>query len=106
MALRFSKMKGFILGFQRFVWWPKWTPASRSSVINSVDIKRRAGCVGQKKNGQEGYANSYLNATGKFAIFGSENQGAAKVARCHIHGRLRSATTFQPRKSPRICHEA
>src|SRR5512135_80184 len=23
----------FIFGFQRFVWWPKWTPASRSSFI-------------------------------------------------------------------------
>ena len=42
MALRFSKMNGFIFGFQRLVWWPKWTPASRSSVINSVDIVMRA----------------------------------------------------------------
>src|SRR5687768_14357239 len=40
MAFRFSKMNGFILGFHRLVWWPKWTPASRSSVINSVDIYR------------------------------------------------------------------
>ena len=28
-------MNGFILGFQRFVWWPKWTPASIISRIVS-----------------------------------------------------------------------
>jgi hypothetical protein len=26
-------MNGFILGFQRRVWWPKWTPASSSCRI-------------------------------------------------------------------------
>src|SRR4029077_20718298 len=29
-------MKGFIFGFQRFVWCPKWTPASNNSGTNSV----------------------------------------------------------------------
>src|SRR5438270_2347339 len=28
MPLRAPKMYGFIFGFQRLVWWPKWTPAS------------------------------------------------------------------------------
>ena len=28
MPLRAPKMNGFIFGFQRLVWWPKWTPAS------------------------------------------------------------------------------
>src|ERR1700733_2773364 len=32
MPLRASKMKGFILGFQRLVWCPKWTPASSNSL--------------------------------------------------------------------------
>src|SRR5581483_9735397 len=31
MPLRASKMNGFILGFQRFVWCPKWTPESNNS---------------------------------------------------------------------------
>src|ERR671926_246295 len=30
MPLRAPKMYGFIFGFQRFVWCPKWTPASSS----------------------------------------------------------------------------
>ena len=30
IPLRSAKMKGFIFGFQRRVWWPKWTPASSS----------------------------------------------------------------------------
>ena len=32
MPLRASKMNGFILGFHRFVWCPKWTPASSNSL--------------------------------------------------------------------------
>src|SRR5438128_6718686 len=37
-------MKGFIFGFQRFVWCPKWTPASNNSGTNSVvsAIKRNS----------------------------------------------------------------
>src|SRR5579863_9584877 len=31
MPLRASKMNGFIFGFQRFVWCPKWTPESNNS---------------------------------------------------------------------------
>src|SRR5689334_15820733 len=31
MPSRSPKMKRRILGFQRRVWWPKWTPASSSS---------------------------------------------------------------------------
>src|SRR6266851_5513684 len=33
IPLRSPKMYSFILGFQRRVWWPKWTPASSSSFI-------------------------------------------------------------------------
>src|SRR5881227_2070662 len=38
MPPRSVKMKRRILGFQRRVWWPKWTPASRSSRIETTDI--------------------------------------------------------------------
>src|SRR5439155_14386913 len=31
MPLRASKMNGFIFGFQRLVWCPKWTPESNNS---------------------------------------------------------------------------
>src|SRR5262245_60244731 len=33
MPFRSPKMYGFIFGFQRFVWCPKWTPASNRSFI-------------------------------------------------------------------------
>src|SRR5450756_1413416 len=33
MPLRSPKMYSFIFGFQRFVWWPKCTPASSRSFI-------------------------------------------------------------------------
>src|SRR5215510_8733336 len=33
MPLRAPNMYGFILGFQRLVWCPKWTPASSSCFI-------------------------------------------------------------------------
>src|SRR5512137_2819828 len=37
MPLRAPKMYGFIFGFQRFVWCPKWTPASRSCFIEMAE---------------------------------------------------------------------
>src|SRR5438094_3316704 len=33
MPFRSPKMYSFIFGFQRLVWWPKWTPASSRSFI-------------------------------------------------------------------------
>ena len=36
MPPRSVKMKRFIFGFQRRVWWPKWTPASRSSFMETT----------------------------------------------------------------------
>src|SRR5579875_1812217 len=38
MPLRSPKMNLFIFGFQRRVWWPKWTPASRSCFIVTTAI--------------------------------------------------------------------
>ena len=35
IPLRSAKMNGRILGFQRRVWWPKWTPASSSCRIET-----------------------------------------------------------------------
>src|SRR5688572_389929 len=37
MPPRSEKMKRRIFGFQRRVWWPKWTPASRSSRMVTTD---------------------------------------------------------------------
>src|SRR5215212_611561 len=38
MPPRSVKMKRFIFGFQRRVWWPKWTPASKSSRMLTTGI--------------------------------------------------------------------
>src|SRR5438105_6926825 len=50
MPLRSPKMYFCIFGFQRFVWWPKCTPASSSSFIVSAAIRpsfrRRASAAG------------------------------------------------------------
>src|ERR1044072_8486364 len=57
MPPRSVKMNRFIFGFQRRVWWPKWTPASRRSFmattgmsrpfLGSVVVRRR-GCDGDR----------------------------------------------------------
>ena len=39
MPPRSVKMKRFIFGFQRRVWWPKWTPASSSSFMETTGIE-------------------------------------------------------------------
>src|SRR2546423_4629477 len=38
MPPRSVKMKRRIFGFHRRVWWPKWTPASSSSPIETTDM--------------------------------------------------------------------
>src|SRR3954454_1760959 len=38
MPPRSVKMKRFIFGFQRRVWWPKWTPASSSSFMETTGM--------------------------------------------------------------------
>src|SRR5581483_11838021 len=38
MPPRSVKMKRFIFGFQRRVWWPKWTPASSKSFMATAGI--------------------------------------------------------------------
>src|ERR1700751_5730045 len=38
MPLRSPKMKRRIFGFQRRVWWPKWTPASNSCFMLTTAI--------------------------------------------------------------------
>src|SRR3954471_13073421 len=38
MPFRSPKMNSFIFGFQRFVWWPKCTPASSRS-FNAIPFK-------------------------------------------------------------------
>src|SRR6478752_10075292 len=37
MPPRSAKMNRFIFGFQRRVWWPKWTPASSKSFMETTD---------------------------------------------------------------------
>src|SRR4051794_32132379 len=39
MPFRSPKMYSFIFGFQRFVWWPKCTPASSRS-LTAIGVKR------------------------------------------------------------------
>src|SRR5262247_3110606 len=39
MPFRAPKMYGFIFGFQRLVWWPKCTPASRRFFIVTSVIR-------------------------------------------------------------------
>src|SRR3954464_11492485 len=38
MRPRSVKMKRFIFGFQRRVWWPKWTPASSNSFMETTGM--------------------------------------------------------------------
>src|SRR3954467_3949842 len=40
MPERAPKMYGFIFGFQRLVWCPKWTPASRSDFMERTAMYR------------------------------------------------------------------
>src|SRR5215467_237774 len=57
MPLRSPKRNFFIFGFQRLVWWPKWTPASSNSLIDTTPIPSPPlkACRAPDRTG-EGYA--------------------------------------------------
>src|SRR4051812_18757304 len=46
MPSRSPKMKRRIFGFQRRVWWPKWTPASSSSRMPTWVAMKLLGSIG------------------------------------------------------------
>src|ERR1700735_1782930 len=46
MPLRSWKMYGFILGFHRRVWWPKWTPASSRARMETTDMENLSAISG------------------------------------------------------------
>src|SRR5215204_1256040 len=51
MPLRSPKMNSFIFGFQRFVWWPKCTPASSRSFM-AIAVKLPPTC--SRRRGRHG----------------------------------------------------
>src|SRR5829696_9071497 len=51
MPLRSPKMYSFIFGFQRFVWWPKCTPASSRSFM-AIAVKLPPTC--SRRRGRHG----------------------------------------------------
>src|SRR5439155_18868240 len=71
MPPRSVKMKRFIFGFQRRVWWPKWTPASSNCFIVTTatltpfpSVRRTAG-RGTAGGGDRGYARPVDNDPGE-----------------------------------------
>src|SRR5438046_1979766 len=77
MPDRSVKMKRRILGFQRRVWWPKWTPASSSSRIETTGTDSAPfGWVGLLPAGLGGTgALGAGTATGLIRRVGCENRG-------------------------------
>jgi hypothetical protein len=59
MPLRAPKMKPFIFGFQRLVWWPKWTPASIISRM-VMGASLGAGCWSGGRPEEDGVADSVV----------------------------------------------
>src|SRR5947207_8366625 len=72
MPLRSPKMYSFILGFQRLVWCPKWTPASSSSfMVMFAKLPPYMDCI---LRGTAGPARDYIPARNMWREdFGSPN---------------------------------
>src|SRR5919198_2713100 len=78
MPPRSVKMKRRILGFQRRVWWPKWTPASRSSRIETTGTDRPLSVgldFGRRGRGGTGALSGAGTATGRIRRVGCGNRG-------------------------------
>ena len=112
MPPRSPKMKRRILGFQRRVWWPKWTPASSSSRIETTDtgsapfwlvsvVLRRAGRNRAHGDGTPASAGRRVEGTrtaGVYPIGARSDPGATALApaRARPRGRPEAATRRRP----------
>src|SRR5205823_2379463 len=99
MPLRAVKMYGRILGFQRLVWCPKWTPASRScfkvtcGTLDSSLFHLRPGRV-LKAQGSAGRASS---------VAGTGRQDYTRGSSASNDGRGKPpAPTAAPSASPEV----
>src|SRR3990172_7114315 len=81
IPLRSAKMNGRILGFQRRVWWPKWTPASSSCRIET-------------------------DGTGQILLFGCFRRGPRRRGPSGRRSRGRSGRHRPGRNGPRVCSVA
>src|SRR3954454_6639539 len=91
IPLRSAKMYGFIFGFQRRVWWPKWTPASRSWRMET-DATGATSCRFS--------SSANLVAGGRWALAlpaPSRSERSACVLRAFSRGRLRWRLGVKPR---------
>src|SRR5258707_310515 len=103
MPDRSVKMKRRIFGFQRRVWWPKWTPASSSSRMETtamVLLPRLVGCCCRRGSGRTGLRGRHrataLGSAGEKGLerrslaggrAGSGERGVevARERRAHLH---------------------
>src|SRR6186997_3554599 len=84
MPPRSVKMKRRILGFQRRVWWPKWTPASSSSRIETTDTRSapfRLVDVVRRRAGRNRAHSDGTPATAGRRVGGTKDRGSLAVAR-------------------------
>ena len=76
MPFRSPKMKGFICGSQRRVWWPKWAPVSSSARIERVRFSAGAAASAAVASGVGG-------ASGAGASGGARTDGSPVVSDMH-----------------------
>ena len=86
IPLRSAKMYGFIFGFQRRVWWPKWTPASSSWRMETVgtgkDLLFGSGLRGPRRRGPDPWARHRPGRNGRACVL---RRNPAGVVRGSIH---------------------
>src|SRR2546426_10457892 len=90
MPDRSAKMKRRILGFQRRVWWPKWTPASSSSRMEATAMvapsRFRLQCSGGARGAPAAKAGTRAHGVFRrvvgldLRILAAEGEGSARGA--------------------------
>src|SRR5436190_15900647 len=83
MPPRSAKMNRFIFGFQRRVWWPKWTPASSKSFMETTGTAFLSVVVGTTGGPREEPAQDLQLSAGtasRASAAGSGTEARSRVA--------------------------
>src|SRR5215210_3935811 len=101
MPPRSVKMNRFIFGFQRRVWWPKWTPASRRSFMETTGMRPLSGWLTYGRRRLGGDRTGAATATSAPRRVGGTGRTGGIVAGCAF-SQPRRAGRGTPRDPRRV----
>src|SRR6478736_8872099 len=96
MPLRSVKMKRFILGFQRRVWCPKWTPLSSSWRMVTTAMARPSGAHRRVRTSRRARPGARISVVGSDQLVGAPGAMSSSAPGTATGAGARTAAEIDP----------